>query len=289
MPSPVDVVPSLRVGSQRGEVVATLRRISELVDLHRAELLEQHASRIETGLLGEWDPIRVPMDVFALMGRSWREVSWTQWLAAALRADAELSPPGLVWPALCSVVAAELDADDESNPGVATRDDWMQAAKVAPSPEHIRAEASILVGDGDDAAHGRPDILVHTPNMLVVLELKLGGTWNPGQPKHYRQLAEQERAPGQKIALLMMADTRAEGPPEFARFTWCDLGKALRRALRGRTIDSTSFASHFPALALLASIERHRLPFCLDARVLEQQSKPAHLDLLQQAAAYLET
>jgi hypothetical protein len=163
MPEQAEVLRSLHVVSQqaadaRGEgprrlaAVGAIRRIAELVDLHRAELLERHASLIDAGLLGDWDSIRVPLDVFALMRRQTREVSWTQWLASALRADADLGAQGVVWPALCSIVADELDGEDESNPFVATSEDWREAAKLAPRPEHVRDEASILVGDDEDAA-----------------------------------------------------------------------------------------------------------------------------------------
>ncbi|MCA9706107.1 MAG: PD-(D/E)XK nuclease family protein [Myxococcales bacterium] len=201
------------------------------------------------------DPLSLPWDAFAWLGAASHEIRWTQWLAELLdsRSHAGLGP--LCVRALAQAVLTR--PEPEPLPGVEpmTRDDWRSLPSRA-ARLHVWAERSVH----SDQGRARPDIVLETSRELVIIEIKLWGDWNDGQPEQYEGIARR-LGDGRKVGLVHLTNaTSSRRTPHWHGLRWRALGQALRRGLRDSMaagVPPSRAIELMPGLVLVQAIEHH--------------------------------
>jgi hypothetical protein len=234
---------------------------------------------IAASMIAPVDPSAVTWNAFRMFEVEEAETAWTKWNAALLSPENGAALSRLVWRSFCEAVLEQHDAVTDGGPrgaGVfATAQDWETARDVPLPPGSVDREVS-------DPELGRPDIVIETPALLVVLENKLDAGWHDGeqtQAAKYRRFGVKYRRE-RKLGLVLLTkrddfEMGADGT-DYVRVLYRDLARALRRNL-GRVLEVDSspstMLSLWPALMTVAAIEQDLLGFDIQGAVANAASR----------------
>jgi hypothetical protein len=220
--------------------------------------------------------LRIPVDIFGGFGVQSKEIRYTQFLASVLDGNQGARSQIVAWTALCELVAQKYRQRQDGHLAKL----WSHAKSCL--PESVRPEVTIPPPKAHSSAGGkrdaRPDILILTEDLHILVELKLGGDWNESKTSHqahkYETYLNNMDLHGRTRSLVSIARQRLERKEgsSFLNLTWCEYSTELRRCLRTKS-NGIGAHSELPdelgVLLLLGGIERHQvglqIPKCLRA------------------------
>lgn len=286
------------VGEQAASAEA-VRNLGAFVREHKAEAAAAHFDTVRRSRLAPVDPMALEHDVFTLMNRAKREVSWTQWLAGLLRPENGRLVAELTWRALCDAILRRGFADRGDEPAsqhvLASAEDWARAAKMPPATgEVLDEEPTFLRRPSGRLRKGIPDITIATPALYVILEIKLRGDFNLSerdvdQPTFYREIGLHHvaRRPGQRLGLLALAAARLDAAGDYISLTWGELAQSMRRELRRYLSNTDGWIQVLPLLETVRSIEHHIEALLPAPERLDPQLSMSAFRKLQRLATHL--
>lgn len=269
--------------------VAAIQQVARILTQHYQAEIQQLERRIQARLL-HVEPFHQRWNVFRMFDLEYDETRWTQWLASTMRRENGERCARAMWSALCEAIARRAAANPPSGPPrLAQADHWQML---------VSEELPVVQDEVPHPVHGRLDILITSPQIVVALENKIRAGWHDGpdrkQADRYRDFA-MELLPSDercRLGLVVLSHrdlTPADYPADYVYLPWRDLGRAIRRVIRHEwklEPSAQEVVAFWPLVIMLVSIEQDLMKLTLDRDA--QRSDLAYLQQLSALASYLD-